>query len=128
MIAVVAILAAVLTPTFFGIIDKANISAAEQEARNAYTNYLAQHASDSQFATKVCVKVNDYYVFLDNGSVKTELTAKKLADGMTFTGNIKTPTLNDGKLSFTAAVATDTDFYQCCNLTDGNLVLVGSGS
>lgn len=41
VIAVIAILAAVLIPTFSGIIDKANNSAALQEARNEYTEYVA---------------------------------------------------------------------------------------
>lgn len=40
VIAVIAILAAVLIPTFSGVIEKANKSAALQEARNLYTEYL----------------------------------------------------------------------------------------
>ena len=41
VIAVIAILAAVLIPTFGNVIEKANESAAAQEARNAYAAYLA---------------------------------------------------------------------------------------
>ena len=41
VIAVIAILAAVLIPTFAGMISKANESKALQEAKNAYTNDLA---------------------------------------------------------------------------------------
>ncbi len=41
VIAVIAILSAVLIPTFGGIVEKANASAAQQEARNAYTQYVA---------------------------------------------------------------------------------------
>ncbi|MBQ8414379.1 MAG: type II secretion system protein [Clostridia bacterium] len=40
VIAVIAILSAVLIPTFGGIVDKANESARDQEARNAFTEYL----------------------------------------------------------------------------------------
>ena len=40
VIAVIAILSAVLIPTFGGIIEKANASADVQEARNAYTKYI----------------------------------------------------------------------------------------
>ena len=41
VIAVIAILAGVLIPTFAGIVEKANVSKALQEAKNAYTNDLA---------------------------------------------------------------------------------------
>ena len=41
VIAVIAILAAVLIPTFSNVISKANDSAALQSARNEYTAYLA---------------------------------------------------------------------------------------
>ena len=70
VIAVIAILAAVLIPTFSGIIEKANISSAEQAARNAYTQYVAENAASGKFEEKVVVKTSDgYYVFLNNGSV-----------------------------------------------------------
>ena len=42
VIAVIAILSAVLIPTFSGITTKAQESAAKQEARNAYTQYIAE--------------------------------------------------------------------------------------
>lgn len=42
VIAVIAILAAVLIPTFSGVIDKAQESKAVQEARNAYTQYVLE--------------------------------------------------------------------------------------
>ena len=42
VIAVIAVLAAVLIPTFSGIVDKANDSKALQEAKNAYTEYLIE--------------------------------------------------------------------------------------
>ena len=40
VIAVVAILSAVMIPTFTGIVKNAKASAAAQEARNAYTTYV----------------------------------------------------------------------------------------
>lgn len=46
VIAVIGILAAVLIPTFSGVIKKANESAALQEAKNAYTEYLAIDIAD----------------------------------------------------------------------------------
>ena len=41
IIAVIGILAAVLIPTFAGVINRANESAAVQKARSALTNILA---------------------------------------------------------------------------------------
>lgn len=43
VIAVVAILAAVLIPTFSGLVDRAHDSAAKQNARNAYMQYVSDH-------------------------------------------------------------------------------------
>ncbi len=48
VIAVIAILSAVLIPTFGGIMDKANKSAAEQMARNGYTENYAKDLSDGK--------------------------------------------------------------------------------
>ena len=46
VIAVIAILAAVLIPTFSGIVTKAKENAALQEAKNEYTNIYALALSD----------------------------------------------------------------------------------
>ena len=46
VIAVIGILAAVLIPTFSGVIEKANESAAMQAARNEYELFLAEHAAE----------------------------------------------------------------------------------
>lgn len=46
VIAVIAILSAVLIPTFGSIVDKANESAALQEASNAYKNALVEVLAD----------------------------------------------------------------------------------
>ena len=47
VIAIIAILAAVLIPTFSGVVDKANESSARQSGRNAYTAIMA--ASEANF-------------------------------------------------------------------------------
>ena len=60
VIAVIAILAAVLIPTFTSIIKKANDSAALQEARAIYTEYTAQHDYTSGSpAQNLVIKVDD---------------------------------------------------------------------
>ena len=48
VIAVIAILSAVLIPTFGNIVDKANQSAAEQAARNGYTKCYADDMADGK--------------------------------------------------------------------------------
>ena len=52
VIAVIAILAAVLMPTFSGIISKANESAALQKLTNAYKEAYALAVSDGEIAEK----------------------------------------------------------------------------
>ncbi len=49
VIAVIAVLAAVLIPTFSSVIDKANESAALQEATNAYKEYVVENAATGKF-------------------------------------------------------------------------------
>ena len=49
VIAVIAILSAVLIPTFGGIIDKANTSKYQQEARNGYVQAYALDIADGKF-------------------------------------------------------------------------------
>ena len=72
VIAVIAILATVLVPTFSGIIDKANTSAALQNGRNIYNQYVANvdyktSTADPDVVVKVTVGGADYYVTIVNG-------------------------------------------------------------
>ena len=53
VIAVIAILASVLIPTFGGIIDKANKSAAEQEAANMYKQLYVLDMADGELDGKI---------------------------------------------------------------------------
>ena len=48
VIAVIGILAAVLIPTFSGVIDDANENAAKQYARNTYTQLYADDLADGK--------------------------------------------------------------------------------
>lgn len=76
VIAVIAILAAVLIPTFSSVIKKANDSAVLQEAKNLHTSYIGaiDYAAGDTAASTALVKVvkgNDtYYVKVSNGSVE----------------------------------------------------------
>lgn len=86
VIAVIAILAAVLIPTFSGIIGKANDSATLQEARNMYTNYMGEFDyTDGTPATDLVIKVDGKYVAVKDGQMGDKIydtlaTAKNNAD------------------------------------------------
>ncbi len=72
VIAVIAILAAVLIPTFSGIVDKANKSAALQEARNAYTELYADDIQDGV----IDVAINGTAITLDTDVTYTAVEGK----------------------------------------------------
>ena len=74
VIAVIAILAAVLIPTFGGVIQRANDSKVIQEARNKYVNYLTLDGNESKANQDfvIAVELNDTttkYVAYNNGAL-----------------------------------------------------------
>lgn len=70
VIAVIAILAAVLIPTFSSVISSARESAAMQECHNALINYAAE-AEKEGVSTTGMVFVNNDYVFVNlNGTLQ----------------------------------------------------------
>ena len=68
VIAVIAILAGVLIPTFATVVDKANQSKAMQEAKNAYEMYLADYAESGKAEQNICIQSGKYYFYVNNGS------------------------------------------------------------
>lgn len=74
VIAVIAILAGVLIPTFATVVDKANQSKAMQEAKNEYEAYLAEYAKDLDGTQNLDVVSGKYYFEVRNG--KFDATAK----------------------------------------------------
>ncbi len=77
VIAVIAILAAVLIPTFSSLIEKANESKAMQAAKNEYTNYLTYDVTAG--SKSFLIIVDEKYAFVvDNGTFDT--TANTLKD------------------------------------------------
>ena len=80
VIAVIAILAAVLIPTFSSIIKKANHSAVLQEAKNLHTTYISavNFAAGETAQSTACIKVvkgdDTYYVKVSNNSVVDEIS------------------------------------------------------
>ena len=77
VIAVIAILSAVLIPTFGSVISDANKTAAQQEARNAYTSYIqANKTNAGALDADLVVKVDGYYFEVEAGQLKdSTLTA-----------------------------------------------------
>lgn len=71
VIAVIAILAAVLIPTFSSLISKANKNAALQKARNIYTQYVADNAESGTVKQDGWIIVDDgaYYVEVVGGAL-----------------------------------------------------------
>ena len=67
VIAVIAILAAVLIPTFSHVVDKANESKDMQAARIAYENYLADHAQEGVDNINLCIKSGTRYYIVTAG-------------------------------------------------------------
>ena len=77
VIAVIAILSAVLIPTFGGIVEKANNSADLQEAKNMYTAYLIATDADSEGNVVVQLGTGDeerFVVFTDGQPVLESAT------------------------------------------------------
>ncbi len=79
VIAVIAILAAVLIPTFTGVIQNARKSSAQSQARNLWVQYTAEQAQEAKdYSTfngyiKVTVNATDYYYFtVENGQFKAD--------------------------------------------------------
>jgi len=60
VIAVIAILAAVLIPTFSGVVDKAQESAAKQELVAAYKEAFALAIADGYITANEAVTVSDF--------------------------------------------------------------------
>lgn len=86
VIAVIAILASVLIPTFTNVVNAAKKSNALQQARNAYTDYLADYVTKNPGSLPTeatCIKVTigkdanakDYYFKVENGQFTGEVCA-----------------------------------------------------
>ncbi len=94
VIAVIAILAAVLIPTFSGVVEKANQSAAMQAARNEYELYLAEYAAEKGTEENLVVEYKGYFFEIKEGEFDTTaftsetLTGTKVGNDLTNDGNL----------------------------------------
>ena len=73
VIAVIAILAAVLIPTFSSMIEKANDSATKQEADSVYKLYLAEASGTGHVEENLVIKVDTEYVVYVDGHGEDEV-------------------------------------------------------
>ena len=107
VIAVIGILAAVLIPTFSNVIDKANATAAMENAKNAYTNFLVDNA-DKMVMDKAnfYIKSGDYYFQVEKGQFKSEAVAAP-TDG-SLTATVENQKLTGIKLNDKGEVVTST--------------------
>ena len=108
VIAIVAILAAVLIPTFSGVVENANKSAAMQEARNEYTKFLTDDSANLDGGSYAIVVRDRYIFFVENGAFQSTgyalpsaaaaiATVKVGAADVTITGNSgAVPTASEG--------------------------------
>lgn len=100
VIAVIAILAAVMIPTFAGIVEKANESKALQEAQNKYKELYALDLADGELDGKEgeeSMTVTDYTVTTEEGSSEPTISFTYTADnGYTVTYNGTTWTATKG--------------------------------
>ncbi len=82
VIAVIAILSAVLIPTFGGMIESARNSSRDQKARNAYTDYFTLHPTDDNYY--LIIEVEDggtkYHYNVINGQIDLEGESKALSE------------------------------------------------
>ena len=87
VIAVIAILAAVLIPTFTGVTERAKESAAMQNARNAWTDYVSANADQPGYKEKICIESTVdgkvYYFHVVDGEFETEAVAAPDDQGAT---------------------------------------------
>lgn len=74
VIAIIAILSAVLIPTFGGVIEDSRNSSRDTKAKNAYTDFLTQHPTESN--KNVIIEIKDggkiYYYSVLNGQIDLE--------------------------------------------------------
>ena len=105
VIAVIAILAAVLIPTFTGVTERAQKSAALQNARNAWTDYMSANADQPDYKENICIESTVdgkvYYFHVENGEFKKDPVAKPNEEGTTtHTCTFERATIVNGTLAF----------------------------
>ena len=100
VIAVIAILAAVLVPTFNGVIESSKASAALQEARAGWMDYVAVQAVENDGALPTADGVIAY--------TKDSKTYYFTVDGATFVGKTDAAASTSGDVNYTLTITNGT--------------------
>jgi prepilin-type N-terminal cleavage/methylation domain-containing protein len=77
VIAVIAILATVLVPTFGNVISDAKNSALLQEIKNEHTNYTVKYAKEDSYTDEVYILIGSNYYHVVNGEIEMDGTNTK---------------------------------------------------
>ena len=78
VIAVIAILATVLVPTFGNVIEKAKNSALVQELKNEYTEFITKTANAEGFDdAEVIIEIDGKYYYFSNGQLIMDANNEK---------------------------------------------------
>lgn len=82
VIAVIAILAAVLIPTFSNIVDRANKAAAQADAKNLWTQYCVDvtEKNESYADFNGYIVIDEYYFSIEKGQLDTEVKTEAEAE------------------------------------------------
>ncbi len=75
VIAVIAILATVLVPTFGNVIADAKNTALVQEIKNEHTNYTMKYATEDNYEEEVYIEIDGKYYHFVNGTIEMVLGA-----------------------------------------------------
>lgn len=70
VIAVIAILATVLVPTFGNVIGDAKNTALVQQIKNEHTNYTMENANKDTYSEEVYIKIDSKYYHFVNGTIE----------------------------------------------------------
>lgn len=77
VIAVIAILATVLVPTFGNVIENAKNTALIQEIKNEHTNYTMEYATEDVYEEDVIIQIGTKYYEFKNGEITMDGEAPK---------------------------------------------------
>ena len=101
VIAVIAILAGVLIPTFAGVVGDAKDTAAKESAKSAYSQYLAANAdSGEDLADDFIYVEDDRIVVIKDGNIVDAIyedEATAMAENFNVADNASTNDVNEAK-------------------------------
>ena len=110
VIAVIAILATTLVPTFGDVIAWAQESAAKQAAKNAYTRYMVEHAAESGSYQFYLYQHNGRFVTIESGAATGVYDTQEEALRQLFDDP---ETVMDESLTASVSSVSNSDLFLC---------------